>query len=492
MRLQIGPARKVPTRTSRVFDVKMYGAKGDCRYSDDVTMTAGSTILTSAAAGFASTDSGKPISVLGAGPSVNGRADPLSSTISSVSGHTAVLADAAQTNVSNAHASWGTDDTASIQKAIDGAAATGEGRVSFPAGTYRMTGVLRITASNIRVTGAGHSSVVYQSAVHTWATGGEANQGDGFPELYIGLKGTPVSNIEIDHLTFANSGTEIHNAVNGNGLITVLDGTTVNDFSFHDLTIETSSRCGITQAGISKGFEIYRNKVVGGLHGFYITGKGSNGYIHDNNLVNSPRLRGPFSGSGKYNSCGMCIKDQNNLRVTDNTIESYRWAVLISDYPEQHVVVDHNKILHSELGIATNQGSDLVFTNNLIETASKGGIWVRASNLIDVVEISNNIIRNVGSYAISVSKLSTGDIRDVTISNNRFFDCASGIRFMSVGGSNVIDSNIAQRRSLAKSGVGFSLEDLLLGNTKFTHNVSIGFERSELPPDVIQGNNRLN
>jgi Right handed beta helix region len=486
------PSTQVLTQINHVFNVKEYGARGDCRYADDANMNAGSTVLTSAAASFGSADVGKPIYLLGAGIVVNGNADPLSTTISSVrSGSAADLADAAQTTVSSAHMSWGTDNTVSIQKAIEAAAAASGGTIFFPVGTYQITKVLTITAPNIRLTGEGNSSVIYMSNIYSSVTGGKRNQGDGLPEVFVGrLAGEPISNIEIDHLKFTNSGTQIHNAVNGSGLITVIDGSIVNNVKFHDLTLETASRVGITQAANSDTFEIYNNSIVGGLHGFYIAGQGSNGFIHDNHLVNIPAL------AKQYNSAGFAIKNQTNCRVVSNIVDSYRWAILISDHPEQHVVIDHNTILHSEIGIATNWGSDLVFSNNLIDTATQTGIWVRAVGPVDHLKIADNDIRNVGhdgvGYGIQVLKTGTGSVSNVDIEDNRLTDCSGGIQFFSVVGLNVIRGNMVDRGALAKIGLGFYLGDLPPGNTRFINNVTTGFPKSELPPTIVQTNNHLN
>jgi RHS repeat-associated protein len=53
-----------------------------------------------------------------------------------------------------------TDDTQSIQNAIDAAAAAGGGRVFFPAGTYRTTSALLLDASYVTLEGVGASSIL--------------------------------------------------------------------------------------------------------------------------------------------------------------------------------------------------------------------------------------------------------------------------------------------------------------------------------------------
>jgi hypothetical protein len=180
-----GPPEPRPGR--RVFDVRDYGAHPDGHIVDDGVVVAGSTALTSASAAFTAGDIGKPVDVLGAGPSINGRNDQLRTTIAAVQDtHTAILATPAQVNISNAHVSWGTDQRPPIQAVIDAAATGGGGTAYIPAGCYRISALLTITASDIRITGDGETSEIYMSHVYTFAEGGATNQGDGLPNLYIG------------------------------------------------------------------------------------------------------------------------------------------------------------------------------------------------------------------------------------------------------------------------------------------------------------------
>lgn len=121
----------------QVFNVKAYGAKGNTKIVLDGAMSSSSntTTLTSATANFTSGDVGKLISVAGAG-SAGGI---LSSTIATFTNSTTViLANAASTTVSGAKITWGTDDTASIQAAMNAAGPSGS-IVQFPAGNYLLT-----------------------------------------------------------------------------------------------------------------------------------------------------------------------------------------------------------------------------------------------------------------------------------------------------------------------------------------------------------------
>jgi hypothetical protein len=451
---------------------------------DDGVVVAGSTVLTSASATFISADIGKPIDVIGAGPSINGKNDQLRTTILGVQdAQTAILGTPAQVDISNAHVSWGTDEQPPLQAAIN-AAAAGGGTVYVPTGCYRISELLTITASDIRLTGDGDASEIYMSHVHTFAEGGEqANQGDGLPNLYIGSAGRVISNIEVDHLKFANAGVTILNSVNGAGLITVVDGSTVNSYKLYDLTIQTSSRCGITQAATSRGFEIYNNTISGGLHGFYIAGFGTNGYVHDNHLTNTPALW------NQYNSAGMAIKGQTNGKFVRNTVDGYRYGLLVSDHLSQGLTIDSNVLTNSHLALAINWGVDLSLTNNTIDTANSTGIWIQSVASVNQVRILGNSIRNVNGYGIYLVT-GTGTISDIDIEGNVLTSCMSGLQFYLVRGTNSIINNVVQAPG-AKLGVSFSVVPFSGAQTLFTSNVSEGYNSSNIAPGVNQQNNSL-
>ena len=95
-----------------------YGAKGDCRFVSDANMSLSSAVLTSATANFASTDVGKWIMVRGAGLNVDG--NTLTAQILSRQSATQVtLSVAAAVAVTNAYATFGTDDTAAFKNAVN-------------------------------------------------------------------------------------------------------------------------------------------------------------------------------------------------------------------------------------------------------------------------------------------------------------------------------------------------------------------------------------
>lgn len=101
---------QVPTHPWQ-FTPESYGAKGDGKVIGDAVVTAGSTTLTSATAGFTSADTGKHIMINGA----QGAATPLCTTITYVNTTTVALGTASPQSLSAANVIYGTDDTAAFQ-----------------------------------------------------------------------------------------------------------------------------------------------------------------------------------------------------------------------------------------------------------------------------------------------------------------------------------------------------------------------------------------
>lgn len=132
------------------YDTRDYGAKADGIELTDVSMTAGSAVLDSASYTFTAADIGKVVGVEGAGYDspdydTNANDGKLISSIVSVSGGNATLADVAVNTVSGAVSVFGTPDDDAFEAAQDAAAgAPGSsfgigGEVAVPAGRSIVT-----------------------------------------------------------------------------------------------------------------------------------------------------------------------------------------------------------------------------------------------------------------------------------------------------------------------------------------------------------------
>ena len=103
------------------FKVSDYGAVGDGKLVDDLSVTNGSAVITSATAGFTSGDVGKTIMINGGYDAVG---NPIIATINGYTSATQVtISIAATRTASNLQAAWGTDDTADINAAVAAAKA---------------------------------------------------------------------------------------------------------------------------------------------------------------------------------------------------------------------------------------------------------------------------------------------------------------------------------------------------------------------------------
>lgn len=479
------------SRVSSPINVRDYGARGDGGYVSDAAIAAGSNQLTSPSGRFRTADAGKPIVVLGAGPVINGKPDPLVTTIATVMGpRTLRLAGPAATGATAAWASWGTDDGPAIEKALDVAASAGSATVYFPTGIYRSTEVLTLNSSNVRLQGDGTESVLLMGTVYTSKTSAQ-DPGDGLPVLFIGQpQGPALSNIEIDHLKLANVGSQVNNPVNGTGIIDALDNATISNIKIHDLTVETASRCGITLAATTDAYEIYNVNVIGSLHAFYLCGRGTNGYVHDNTLYNVPSL------AHLYNSLGIVLKNQRNVRVIRNKIADYAmYGVLLTpEFSDQQIIVDANIITNVGSGIGVGGEKAITVSNNDIDGSQHFGIWVYGTHpdkVTQQIRIVNNVIRRVAGYGIVAESRNKGHLADVVIQGNRLYECEGGIQLNGLQGSNIVDDNTVTSSSVRKKLLGFYLLSLDSSTTKFSRNTSTNYIKSEVPSNILGPNNVL-
>lgn len=122
----------------QIFNVRNYGAKGNgVHLIDGACSTGTSTAFSSSSASFTSNDVGKVISLVGAGSA----GVDLTTTFSAfVDSHDMTLTAGCSTTVSGASYEYGTDDTTSIQNAINAVGTNGVGTVYFPAGIYIVNG----------------------------------------------------------------------------------------------------------------------------------------------------------------------------------------------------------------------------------------------------------------------------------------------------------------------------------------------------------------
>lgn len=140
-----------PLRTD-VFNVLNYGAKGDGKFVVDGVATASSAIVTSASNPWVAGDVGKSVMVIGA--AATGVTTLVTTILSYQNAGQITLATNAVNSISNCAIMWATDDTSSIQSAINAAQAYGvlhgSATVFFPVGSglfYGVAGALNTSHS---------------------------------------------------------------------------------------------------------------------------------------------------------------------------------------------------------------------------------------------------------------------------------------------------------------------------------------------------------
>lgn len=174
---------RVSDVTSRVYNVKSYGAKGDTKAVEDGGITSGTNLLNSATATFVTDDIGKTVEIPGAGAA----GVVLVTTITGRNSATQVtVAVNATTTVSSKRIWWGTDDTAAIQATTNACFAAKSKDVYFPIGVYMVAGAL-VTSDNL---GNNPNAQIYIPASPVSAAASSNNTqtirfiGEGYSDLF--------------------------------------------------------------------------------------------------------------------------------------------------------------------------------------------------------------------------------------------------------------------------------------------------------------------
>ncbi len=500
-------------------NVRDFGARADCRRVTDGMMNKGSTTFTSGAAHFSQKDVGKPIYVLQAGAQkfpelgeVMGA--PLSSRIVAVLDvSTVILADPAVQDVRQAHACWGTDDTAAIQQAINSLVETG-GTVYFPPGEYRLTyqggPALKVASSHIRLQGSGTASALFNSTVLFRAKvkdGKTVTDQAGVPVLYAGSSGVAIEDVEVDHLWLGDNGQNYNFRDWGPyGLGVLGSAGKIDRFNFHDLTIETTYLCGINTNSVTNGFAIHHVTVLDtGDHGFYLAGTGSEGDVHDNRLLGT---------AARPMRQGIGVKKKNRIRLTNNEIAHADLSGIAIegdslDLTSHDVLIADNWLhdLHAwhTDAIAVVNAEDVIIRNNRIEDTSWIAIDLRAwAYPVARVLVKDNIINRAGQMnpcpAIDVRytfprdappDAAPGHVRDIVLENNVLTDCPRGLSFVNVSGENAIRGNWVESTLPRESASAYNIQDKPGAKITFAENGSINYGHSTVAAGVAGSGNDL-
>lgn len=233
----------------KIFNIKDFGAKADGRQSFNFVTTGSSDTATCSDCNFVSgRDNGKSIRIDGAGAA--GAA--LVTTFTVVNGTTITLGSTAGTSASTLKGVYGTDNTPSIQAAINAAGANRGGTVFGPAGWYIIAGALQTSVS-----GANPNSQLYMPLVEESA-GRNVIGGQWIGITIKGESSPQQSQQPIGDTTFKMSGTIFYSIIDGTATGSVEpavfgsrsadsynNGENGVDWSFEDLVVMTPASTSI-------------------------------------------------------------------------------------------------------------------------------------------------------------------------------------------------------------------------------------------------------
>lgn len=265
---------------------------------------------------------------------------------------------------------------------------------------------------------------------------------------------SPITNVEIDHLTLMNVTTAYPpDRALGIGIVALgADALSVKRWvRVHDLTVITASiNCLGGINGVLDDYSFQRNTLIGCADAaIYVSGYSSRGEISNNTIDNIEFPGVPPEVIGRVLQMGILVKDTSNVSFVHNTIRinTGEAGIMFGDFPQFFDQVYGNTITVSSksnavLGIGGNTGEHLLLLGNNIECqAARGkGIWFYSQAVKDL-EAVRNVIRNC-TAAIKFDSTG-GDLgpADLELVENSIHGCRDGIRLEEVGGINKIFGN---------------------------------------------------
>ncbi len=410
-------AALVPSSQPAVIYASAFGVKANALSFKDAVMTAGSATLVSGGNTyvFQQSDVGKSVTVAGAGAG----GAVLNSTITGVANGIATLAAAAGTTVAGQVATFGTDDTASYQAAVNAAAQiailAGRCLIQMPAGISIVSGSIT-WQSRVSMRGVLNHSVV------KWISTSDMTAG-----LFAGQAGSA-----------ANPYVDCH-------------------FEDFEIDCDAATQATYSVHGVAIWFQFCVRMIVRNMniHGTPATAVGTDfmqhALVHGNVIINAGRL----SGAGALGGSGIGIATGSALDelavVSNNTIiNPGQWGIFFEGQNSAPIT-----------------SSKAVITGNYIETSST---WPSSTNYggigdcgLSACAITGNVINNTNA-ANSCSGISA--------TNSNFSVSAPGSRGL-IANNHVSGCHIGIHLNYT---VAFSPSvcDYTIRGNKLTGNVGFG------------------
>jgi hypothetical protein len=430
--------------TLQPSDVMNFGAKCDVVTATDVAMQVGSNVLTSQQSSFSQADLGKSIVVLGAGSlkatagvvidrtASKGHNSVFSYIIQVTDQHIIELANVAQTAVTGGQASWGSDDSAAIQAAINGLGTGGELTFSRICGVGESNWPgLMIDRSQITISGNGVGTGLMTLVPPIWQP---ANPLSSEPVLLLvekGMTGVTLENLEID-----GSG------ANANLLgLAYVSSTTIEGLYVHDTTGGSGS-CIFSLGGSGNTYDQNRTTLCN--RGFWIGNDTALSEPETNatitsNLVNDNYASGLagtlqdslINGNIIWRNEGSCIPlgsspyvVYHDVTISNNTCAYNLWDAVQSDvwpyYSATSTPSFSQAASWNPVTLMAGAPTNITITNNVLEYNQQSGIyglyarsWTIANNTIG----NNNVAGDQSPSGIFLQYAA-----NITIENNNISD----------------------------------------------------------------------
>jgi hypothetical protein len=270
----------------------------------------------------------------------------------------------------------------------------------------------------------------------------------------VEINGSPITNVEIDHLVLMNVSTA-YPPGRTLGIGIVAFGADSSSFKrnvrVHNVTVMTASiNCLGGNNGVLDEYEFQQNTLIGCADAsMYVAGWNSRGNISRNTIqnVNFPGLAP--NTMARMLQMGILVKNASNVIFADNivNIDTGEAGMMFGDWPQFLNQVQNNTIRltspgNAVVGIGGNTGDHLLLRGNQIEcrAAVGKGIWFY-SNAVSNIEATGNVIRNC-TAGIKFDGTGSGlGPANLKLKGNYIYGCGDGIRFENVGGRNVVENN---------------------------------------------------
>lgn len=311
-----------------------------------------------------------------------------------------------------------TDDSTSVQNAINAANTAGGGLVFFPEGTYELNNSTLTMYSNITLQGEGHASII-----------------QGWP-------GITASGISL--VTWRNIRIKGYRYIWSNCTDVLLENIYFENENYSDPANASSRFCQFTD---SSRFRIVNCYIENCQYGIWIGGAaGSLTSQNTDVVVESCYIKNTYATGYSY-PAGINIADGKNIVLTKNHIEGIQpltgtkgYGIYQGDntvFKAENIVISNNTVEDCEYGIKLHSAAKVVVSDNVV-TLGAGDAGQAIASFGDLDPIDSSI---PSSFTVTSNVVQGADIffpgwhKNLTITGNTVVDGNRGITTYTSGGS---------------------------------------------------------